>query len=211
MCVNIRSGIRMQNYRLASVLPSITSVLLVSIIAVASMSTVRAQAGEDAFQTGSPKLTEIWLDVERGHDQRGNGKQNKPFKTIKEALRRIPRGEPVKRGGYRLLLAPGLYDRLELEWYLGSAEAPLVVEAAEGPGTVKLQYSTVYHSRFVYLIGVNVLKAGPGNVLHIADSNHVLLRKVGVQAMSDRGVSPREGEPVPVCLYRGRRLFRSSR
>jgi len=132
------------------------------------------------YDTGQPTLTDIWVDPANGRDRYNGSSRDRAVRTLGEAWLRIPQGTVLKKTGYRILLAPGDHPMNVNYWASrwGTAEFPVVIQAADGPGTATIRgMMNVYDCRYLYLIDVDV-KAANGDVIHLERCDHVLLRRV---------------------------------
>lgn len=131
------------------------------------------------YDIGTPTLTDIWVDPAAGNDANSGGARAQALRTLAEAWNRVPSGDTLSTTGYRIQLAPGRYteDAMPTWWddRHGSQQCPIILQAADGPGTVTLAGMDVHDVHYMYLIGLR-LEAHGGNVLHFASCDHVLLR-----------------------------------
>ena len=143
-------------------------------------SLVPRAAADGSYQAGSPRLTEIWVDPKRGRDGASGASRASALRTVSAAWRRIPEGTELRETGYRILLAPGRYRAADVPVYwerrYGTREAPVVVAAAGGPGTVRLPALNLFDVRYFYIEGVTVSARG-GDVVHCERCDHLLIRR----------------------------------
>lgn len=150
---------------------------------------------EPYYDMGSPTLTDIYISPDGNDGHSGNSRQE-PLQTIGAAWSRIPTGT-LSGTGYRLNFLPGTYpcegdcinffsDRT------GTYDFPIVLQAADGPGTVTLLGGLeLVRVSYLYLLdltlwgGVEAGAAFGNNVLHIELGNHVLLRRVTIHGPMD--------------------------
>ncbi len=136
-----------------------------------------------SYDTGSPNVVDIWVDPSAGNDTRTGASRDLAVRTLTEAWRRVPVGTTLTQG-VRINLVPGTYSASVIPNYwesrYGTFTAPVIVRAADGPGTVVLPTLNVFDCRYFYLEGVEVT-AGGGDVVHFDSSSHVLLRNVTIR------------------------------
>lgn len=135
------------------------------------------------FDTGSPDVVDIWVNPVAGNDSRSGASRDQAVQTLIEAWRRVPVRTTLSQG-VRINLVPGTYSSSIVPHYWesrwGTAAAPVIVRAADGPGTVVLPALNVFDCRSFYLEGVEVT-AGGGDVVHFEASRNVLLRNVTIR------------------------------
>lgn len=127
------------------------------------------------YDIGTPTLTDIYVSPS-GSDTNDGLRPDSALQTIEAAWNRIPMGLELSATGYRILLLPGEYASAPVYWESrwGTYQYPVILEAAEGPGTVFLPSLNVYDVRYMYFINLN---AAPGtDVFHCERCQHVLLR-----------------------------------
>jgi len=178
MCVLPRSA--------ASLLP--LAVLLLNLVPNA-----RAVVDPRQYDIGSPTVTDLWVNPVSGSDTNDGLSRATALKSIAAALTRIPAGTPFTGTGWRLNLLPGTYPVVYLGSLLGTYQYPLILQAADGPGTVTMNgYLSVDTCSYVYLIGLKISPPATATVhhgLHISASDHVLVREVtviGVGSLSSK-------------------------
>ena len=158
-----------------------------------------ADAATDGYyDIGNPTLRDIWVDPNSGDDSHTGNNRDDALKTITAAWSRIPSVAPLATTGYRIMLVPGTYpcepgpeaencvnyfsDRF------GTYQFPIIIRAADGPGTVTIRGGfNLNNVHYLYLIDLDMVGGTPlptnisgNNLLHIALSDHVLLRGLSV-------------------------------
>lgn len=175
-------------------------------------STVTIPSG--LYEVGSPTLTDIWVDPASGSDT-GTGADNAhALRTITEAWNSIPTssGQLARQSttGYRIMLAPGDYPSDSIPLWMsgrrGTLEHPIVIQAADGTGTARLHgYLNIDSTSYLYLVDITILTdpgtGGGGNVVHIANSDHVLIRNVTLSGMDGTERAPQETLKVNQTQY----------
>lgn len=138
------------------------------------------RSGPAAYSIGSPQLTDLWVDPVHGDDGRSGASRDQALATITEAWNRIPGDQPLQGTGYRILLLPGDYPASNFPNYWedrhGTYEFPIILAAADGPGTARLLGNTmnVFDVDYLYLLGL-VLE-NDGDVFHCEQCDHLLIR-----------------------------------
>jgi len=167
----------------------------------------RAQSMDPrTYDIGTPTLTDIWVDPINGNDTNSGVTRAQALRTISEAWRRIPMGTTLTTTGYQLMLVAGTYPDNSVprfwESRYGTYQSPIIIQAADGPGTVTLPSMNIFDCRYLYLIGLRV-EAGGGDVLHFASCDHVLVRQTQVVGTGDifNYESPQEACKANQCQY----------
>lgn len=137
---------------------------------------------EGSYEMGAYKVTNIWVDAQKGSDANTGFTADDPLQTLTAAWERIPQGEKLTTG-YVVNLAPGTYPESALPNYLemryGAADAPVVFQATAGPGTVTLGGDlSFFDVSYVYLLDLNIVPDPPGDVIHCEKCDHFLMRNL---------------------------------
>jgi len=140
------------------------------------------------YDVGSPVLQDLWVDPISGDDSHAGTSRGRPLRTIGAAWALIPPN--LTTTGYQINLLPGDYpcegdcinffaDRA------GTFSSPIILQAAEGPGTVTLRGGlNLLRVHYLYLLDLTLWagrEAGAAfgnNVLHIEQSAQVLMRNL---------------------------------
>jgi hypothetical protein len=135
------------------------------------------------YDIGTPILTDLWVDPAHGDDAQSGNNRQKALRTLTAAWGLIPSGVSLSSTGFRMLLAPGVYQADDLPVYMedrhGDYRFPVVLQAADGPGTAILGGGlNIFNCQYLYLIGLNIVPDPAGDALHFERCNHVLLRSV---------------------------------
>lgn len=129
----------------------------------------------------------IWVDPVRGDDDASGATRATALRTLGAAWARVPSGTRLTRG-VRILITPGTLGEDAVPHYMedrrGTAAAPIVIAAADGPGTVTLPTLNVFGTDHLALVGVRIVATG-GDGFHCEQCDHLLLRRVTV-----RGADP---------------------
>ena len=149
-----------------------------------------AQALDPApFDAGTPAFTELWVDPVSGHDDHGGLSAADALKTLRAAWALVP--AMTAAGGFRINILPGTlpFDESGHNYFAdrqGSREAPVVVSAAGGPGTVVIEGGlNIARCRSLYLVDLTLAAGGDlptfaNNVLHLEGCTDVLMRRLTV-------------------------------
>ena len=139
-----------------------------------------------AYDPGTPELVEIWVDPATGSDSRSGASRDLAVRTVSEAWRRVPAGVIVQ--GVRINLVAGVYAESAVPNYWegrhGSHASPVIIKAADGPGTARLPALNIFDCHFLYLEGLEVT-AGGGDVVHVDSCSHVLLKDTTIRGTGD--------------------------
>lgn len=138
-------------------------------------------ASGDAYPIGSPVLADLWVDPLQGDDGHSGATRDQALATISEAWNRIPGGQTLQSTGYRILLVPGDYPAGTFPNYWedrhGTREFPIILTAADGPGTARLlgNSMSVYDVDYLYLLSLRL--ENDGDVFHCEQCDHLLIRE----------------------------------
>ncbi len=156
------------------------------------------------FDQGTPVTADIWVDPVAGNDANSGATRIAAVRTLSEAWGRVPMGATLSGSGYRIRLVAGTYPLAAVPVYFESRHAtyafPVVIEAADGPGTALLPSLNIFDCRYLYLLGLNVSAAG-GDVLHCERCDHFLLHEVTVRGMPPASFAVQEGVKVNQSQY----------
>lgn len=124
--------------------------------------------------------TILWVDPINGDDANSGAARGAALATISEAWRRIPAGIPLG-DSYRIRLVAGDYSDALFPLYWedrhGSAAAPVVIEAADGPLSARLAgFVNLYNVEHVTFQDISFVTAG--DVFHCEQCRHLALRGV---------------------------------
>ena len=109
---------------------------------------------------GTPDGTDIWVDPAHGDDHRDGTTRTTALRTVGAAWGRVPAGSALTTG-YRIRLAAGHYPSASLVNYWedrhGTADAPIIVEAADGAHTAVFDGDiNMFQVSHFALIGVDI-------------------------------------------------------
>jgi hypothetical protein len=160
------------------------------------------------FDIGNPVLRDVWVDPARGNDADTGAARATALRTLSEAWRRNAGGSKATPGGLRINLAAGDYAAAAIpEWMenvRGTRDRPTVLSAADGPGTARLHgYLNIKGCSYLYLLGLAVVTdpgyGGGGNVVHLQECDHVLLRDCRLDGYDGRKNQPQETLKANQC------------
>jgi hypothetical protein len=158
--------------------------LLSLLAALALLASAGAPSAHAAYSVGHPRLRSIWVDPHHGRDSRSGTSRHTALRTLTAAWRRVPEGRTLRGHGYRILLARGRYPDGDTPVYWesrhGTRAAPVIVQAADGPGTAVLSNMNVFDASYFYVLGVG-LHARGGDVFHCERCDHLLLRHMTIR------------------------------
>lgn len=155
------------------------------------------------YDVGIPSLQDLFVDPTNGSDENSGSSRDAALRTVVAAWRRIPSSQTL-RVGYRIQLLPGTYgnDSGELPsyWELkrGTREAPIIMQAADGAGTVMLVHDiNMANVSYFYLLNITIERGG--DVFHCEACDHILLRgNTFIGAPQGRNVPPAARETIKV-------------
>jgi nuclear transport factor 2 (NTF2) superfamily protein len=160
------------------------------------------------YDIGTPAVTDLWVDAAHGNDGNSGASRAAALRTISAAWDRVPSGGTLATTGYRIMLAAGTYttDAMPTWWddRHGTYEHPIIIQAADGDGTATLAAMDVHDVHFMYLVGLRLQdQAIGGNVLHVASSDHILIRNTQIIGTGDIAAysSPQESLKINQTQY----------
>ena len=149
--------------------------LIVAVIFTSS--TVRAQAD---YNIGTVTVKEIWVDPVNGKDVNNGTTRALAYKTLNFAMANVPSLTPFTTTGYKIMLVGGAYPSDDspptYSSYQGTAKYPVIIQAADGAGTVKLPSMSVSDCSYFYLIDLNIETTIGSDAIGCSGSNHLLIR-----------------------------------
>jgi hypothetical protein len=160
--------------------------LKIALIAVFISLPLRLQAqslSSEYYTIGSPSVTDYYVDPANGKDTQSGTARTLPKKTVTAVWNLIADNTTLTRG-YRINLLPGTYTESHLPnyWELkkGTASAPIILQAADGYGTVFFTRDiNMATTSYFYLIGIDITNrttGGYGDAFHCERCDHILLR-----------------------------------
>lgn len=164
----------------------------------------------DTYNIGNPVLTDIWVDPLNGNDSNTGSSRTNALRTITAAWGRIPAGTVLSGTGYRIQLVRGEYPESAIPNWMearyGTFAYPVIIQAADGSHTVKLHgYLNINDVRYLYLIDLDFVTdpgyGGGGNVVHIANGNHILIRRCTLSGYDGSVRQPQETLKVNQTQY----------
>lgn len=151
------------------------------------------------YETGTPTVTDIWVDPTNGNDQNGGSTRDRAKKTIAAAWDAIPQGTLTQ--GFRIALTAGTYpqDTMPDFWRnkVGVRTAPIIVESVDGAGRAVTGSFRVFGVGFFYVIGVRA--EADVTAFRCEQCDHVLLRNVTLAGVGDATKSQGPGQTLKVA------------
>ena len=185
--------------------------LVWAVLGLAGLATARAQSFDPPrYDAGTPVLSNLWVHPVLGSDAANGTSSNQPLRTLAEAWDRVPFGLSLSNHGYRILLLPGDYPESAIPTYFesryGTYAAPVVIQAANGPGTARLHgYLNVFDCRHLHLLDFEVVTdpgyGGGGDALHLASCQYVLVRGVTLDGFDGTVNQPQETLKANQCQH----------
>ncbi|MFO0892728.1 MAG: right-handed parallel beta-helix repeat-containing protein, partial [Isosphaeraceae bacterium] len=155
------------------------------------------------YEIGSPNVVDVWIDPTHGSDANSGSSRITPLRSVNAAWDLVPQGTTLGTG-FRLNLMAGRYGEdvfpIWMDGRRGTADAPVILRAADGPGTVEVPAFQVNHCSFIYLVGLYA-QAGGDDVLHVAGSDHILIRDTRLVGTGTGYNRPQESLKVNQTQY----------
>lgn len=131
------------------------------------------------YDIGTPTVRDIWVSP-NGNDNNSGASRSTPLATLGAAWRMIPSGT-LTGTGYRIMMTAGTYPANTIPVYFelkrGTAQFPIIIQAADGRGTATLGgYLNIANVSHLYMIDINIIPAPAGDALHIERGDHILMR-----------------------------------
>ncbi|MBL7978152.1 MAG: right-handed parallel beta-helix repeat-containing protein [Bacteroidetes Order II. Incertae sedis bacterium] len=177
------------------------SYLVLWILLMLEVPLIHAQTS--AYAIGSPLVQEVFVSPS-GNDGAA-GTSVAPLRTLTAAWNRIPTSTPLTMG-YRIQLLPGTYPEASLPNYMekkyGTYAFPVIIQAAQGRGTVTLQGDlNVFDCRYLYLMDLQIIPNPSGDVLHFEQIQYGLIRNNFFQSASNGSRAAHETVKINQSQY----------
>ena len=145
-----------------------------------------------AYDIGTPQWVDLYVDPVHGNDDQDGRTRSTAFRGLLAAFRSLPEG--MQSQATRIRLLPGTHFGAYLEDRLGTPDFPILIEPADGPGTVEFRPSAkgdpgslqFFHCAHVYLQDFRISVDG-GDALHWEQCHHVLVRRMRVLSVRSDG------------------------
>ncbi|MCX6431469.1 MAG: right-handed parallel beta-helix repeat-containing protein [Actinobacteria bacterium] len=167
---------------LALPLPLLVLAMLVFSLTAASPAAAAPSAlppVDSPYAIGRPVLKTIWVDPRSGSDGRSGASRRQALRTLDAAWQRIPQGRALTRTGYRIMITPGSLAPTAVPNYFesryGTARFPILIQSADGAGSVTLPAVNIFDTRYLYLVGLT-FSSRLGDAVHCEKCDHFLLR-----------------------------------
>jgi endonuclease YncB( thermonuclease family) len=132
-----------------------------------------------AYDIGTVMVTDLWVDPVNGSDVAAGTTRATALRTLDAAWRLIPQATALTTG-VRIRILPGTIAEGDAPNYWedrwGTASAPVIVEAENGPGTAHLPPINAYGLRYAYFLDIGI--ENPNDPFHCERCDHLLLRDV---------------------------------
>jgi len=133
------------------------------------------------YDIGAPITTDLWVDPISGSDNNSGATRAHALRSLNAAWERIPQNTMLAETGYRVMLAAGEYPESVLPNYLesrhGTAQFPVIIQAADGRGSAVLRGDlNIFDAHYLYLIDLVIAPTPPGDTLHCEQCDHLLMR-----------------------------------
>jgi len=144
------------------------------------VSAAQTNSGAARYDIGSPSLIDVWVDPINGDDQNSGDSRSQALRSVNAAWNRIPQARTLTRG-VRIMLMRGDYPVALLPNYwesrYGTAQAPIVLQGADGPATAVFRAGVnLFDLRYVYMIDFDIVPSRGGDAWHCEQCDHVLVR-----------------------------------
>lgn len=144
---------------------------------ILTSSSIRAQSD---YNIGTVTVKEIWVDPVNGKDVNNGTTRALAYKTLNFAMANVPSLTPFTTTGYKIMLVAGEYPGDDspptYSSYQGTLKFPVIIQAADGAGTVKLPSMSVSDCSYFYLIDLNIETTTGADAVGCSGSNHILIR-----------------------------------
>ena len=144
-------------------------------------------ATDDVYESSEFDGVDIWVDPVNGDDANDGHDRATAMRTVDAAWRMIPAGTELEVG-YRMRLVAGQYPQETSVNYWedrhGTADAPIIVEAADGPHTATFVADiNMFGVSHFSLLGVDIIREG--DAFHCESCDHILIRNVELSGGSE--------------------------
>ncbi|MCW1967073.1 MAG: right-handed parallel beta-helix repeat-containing protein, partial [Anaerolineae bacterium] len=164
-------------------------------VPIAPVSPAKNQSpSNNRYDIGNPTLRDVWIDSTSGNDSNDGSTRTRAFRSLRAAWASLPSGT-LTSTGYRLRLAAGQYVGAYLEDRHGTPQYPILIEPADGAGSVTFRPSggaggqpQLLNVSYVYLqdLTIDVSSTG-GDGFQCERCNHILLRRMNIKSRRDGG------------------------
>lgn len=144
-----------------------------------------------AYDIGNPTWRDVFVDPVNGNDDHDGHDRQQAFQSLRSAWLSLP--ETPLTEAVRLRLVTGSYREAYLEARHGTYQNPILIEPADGPGTVTFEPKgpeggglQFFDASYVYLQDFRVRVEG-GDGLHLEQCDHVLFRRLRVSSVRSEG------------------------
>ena len=133
-----------------------------------------------SYSIGNPSFLDLWVDPASGSDSNSGSSRTSAYKSLTKAWQAIPQGATLTQA-YRINILPGSIPESNIPNYWedrqGTSAYPIIIQAANGAGTVTLQGDiNAYGIQYLYLLNISIVPDPAGDTFHCELCNHILLR-----------------------------------
>ena len=130
------------------------------------------------YDIGTTNTKVVYVDPKSGNDSHTGASPSTALRTLDQAWRNIPANKVLTQG-FDIRILPGELEEDEIPNYLenriGSRNAPIIIRAANGAGTVTLKGDlNVFGVRYLYLLDLTINSGG--DAFHCEQCDHLLIR-----------------------------------
>lgn len=141
--------------------------------------TIPQPSSANRYDIGTPTVRDIWVSPS-GNDNNSGATRGTALRSLDAAWRLIPSGN-LSGTGYRIMMTTGTYPESSLPNYMelkrGTAQFPIMIQAADGRGTVTLGGDlNVANVSYLYLVDINLIPSPAGDAFHCESCDHLLMR-----------------------------------
>lgn len=141
-------------------------------------SLIAQNLSDSSYEIGNPSMTDIYVDPTHGSDSNTGESSSRAFKTLTQAWNSISQGQTLTTG-VRVNILPGTIPESGIPNYMesryGTYNAPIIIRASQGAGTVTLGGDlNVYDTRYLYLLDLTI--SPQGDTFHCEKCDHILIR-----------------------------------
>jgi endonuclease YncB( thermonuclease family) len=129
------------------------------------------------YVIGTITVADVWVDPVGGSDAAAGTTRATALRTLDAAWQRVPQGATLSTG-VRIRILPGTIAATDAPNYWedrwGTASHPVIVQAEDGAGTVRLPPINAYGLRFAYFLDIGI--DDPNDPFHCERCDHLLIR-----------------------------------
>ncbi|MFN8446162.1 MAG: GDSL-type esterase/lipase family protein [Caldilineaceae bacterium] len=154
------------------------------------------------YAIGTPTVTDLWVDPVNGQDGASGVDRAHALRSLNDAWQRIPSGATLTNTGYRIQLVAGDYPESSFPEYWedrhGTAQFPIMLQAADGPRTARLLADlNLANVSYFYILDLTIQHGS--DVVHCERCDHLLLRNnalIGSRAASHENLKINQSQYI---------------